>query len=311
MTLDQLRVFVAVAEVRSVTKAARVLKQTQSAASATIAALEHRHHVKLFDRVGRHIELTEAARRLLPEARDLLARARAVEACLAECAGEIEGELRISSSQTIASHWLPRHLVALRRSHPHVAINLVVNNSGATAEMVHGGAAEVGFIEGPVPLTMLRRFDLAEDQLLVVTAPDHPWSTAATVDKAMIETAEWVLNDRTSGTRLAFEAYLTAIGIAPASLKIALELPTNGSVRAAVQAGMGVTVLSASTVAPSLEEGLLSVAPIRLPSRQFSLIFHCQRALGPAARALVETLGVDIASRQRQGRSQGLARAER
>ena len=187
-----------------------------------------------------------------------------------------------------------------------------MNSSGATAEAVNNGTAENGFIEGPVPLSMLRRFDLAEDQLLVVTGPDHPWSGAAmideaVIDEAMIEGVEWVLNDRTSGIRLAFEAYLTVIGINPAALKIALELPINGAVRAAVEAGPGATVLSASTVAASLEEGLLSGAPIRLPPRHFSLIFHCQRALGPAARALVEILGVDAASRQRKG----AVRAER
>src|SRR5262249_48385586 len=118
MTLEQLRVFVAVAERQHMTAAARALNVTQSAASAAIAALEARHDVKLFHRVGRGIVLTETGRLFLDEARGVLARAAAAELALDEMGGLKRGGLRVVASQTIAAYWLPPILAAFRKLHP-------------------------------------------------------------------------------------------------------------------------------------------------------------------------------------------------
>ena len=118
MTLDQLKVFVAVAERQHVTQAARALNLAQSAASQAISALEAEFKVKLFDRVGRRIELTAAGRLLLDEARGILA--RAATACLKMTElGELQrGTLHVHASQTIASYWLPSRLMAYRQRYP-------------------------------------------------------------------------------------------------------------------------------------------------------------------------------------------------
>src|SRR5215468_5034327 len=125
MTLEQLRIFEAVADREHVTRAAEALNLTQSAVSAAIAALENRHAVALFSRVGRRVELTDAGRLFLDEARAVLARARAAELALSEIAGLERGALTIYASQTIASYWLPPRLVSFRRAHPRITINLV------------------------------------------------------------------------------------------------------------------------------------------------------------------------------------------
>src|SRR5262249_10184228 len=112
MTLEQLRIFEAVAQREHVTRAAEALNLTQSAVSAAIAALEDRHAVALFSRVGRRIELTDAGRLFLDEASAVLARARAAELALSEIAGLERGALTIYASQTIASYSLPFRLVS-------------------------------------------------------------------------------------------------------------------------------------------------------------------------------------------------------
>ena len=101
MTLEQLRIFVAVAEREHVTRAAEALHVTQSAASAAIAALEGRHNVPLFHRVGRRIELTDAGRMFLAEARAVLAKAASAELALGEYGGLKRGNLQLVASQTI------------------------------------------------------------------------------------------------------------------------------------------------------------------------------------------------------------------
>ena len=114
MTLDQLRIFIAVAGEGHVTRAARALNLTQSAVSAVVSALETRHGVKLFDRVGRGIVLTEAGRAFIPAAQAVLNATGAAQSVLDDLAQETRGRLRIHASQTVASYWLPPYLARLK-----------------------------------------------------------------------------------------------------------------------------------------------------------------------------------------------------
>jgi len=286
MTLDQLRIFVAVAERQHVTQAAQALNLAQSAASAAIATLEARHGTKLFNRVGRHIELTDAGTMFLAEARAVLARAAAAELTLAELGGLRRGTLSVQASQTIASYWLPRHLVAFRRAYPAIAIRLAVGNTAQVAAAVHDGGAELGFVEGAVSDPLLDSVAVARDQLVLVVAPAHPWAGRARLDFAELAAGEWVLREPGSGTRSAFE---TALEGTPAAgrLTVALELPSNEAVRAAVEAGMGATVISASVAAPSIETGLLVRVGLDLPERDFCVVRHRERYRSNAADALL------------------------
>ncbi|WP_353959294.1 LysR substrate-binding domain-containing protein [Paeniroseomonas aquatica] len=290
-----MRVFVAVAERQHVTRAAEALNIAQSAASAAVAALEAAHGIKLFNRVGRGIELTEAGQRFLGEARAVLAQAEAAELTLAELGGLVRGVLSVQASQTIASYWLPRHLVAFRRAHPGIEIRLAVGNTAQVAAAVHDGLAELGFVEGAVEDGQLDSTTVATDQLVLVVPPDHPWVTAGaatpalTLQQAAAE-GEWVLREPGSGTRSAFEAALAAAGIAPGSLRVALEMPSNEAVRAAVEAGMGATVISASVAVPSLEAGLLHQVPLALPERAFHVLRHRERQPSRAAEALLRLI---------------------
>src|ERR1700676_1922797 len=175
MTLEQLRIFVAVAERQHVTQAARSLNLAQSAASHAIAALESQHDTKLFDRVGRRIELTEAGHVFLAEARAVLARAEAAELALSEFGGLKRGTLSVQASQTIASYWLPRHLVAFRRAYPQIQIRLAIGNTAQVAAAVESRIADLGFVEGTVHNERLTSATVAHHQLVIVETPGHDW----------------------------------------------------------------------------------------------------------------------------------------
>jgi len=288
VTLDQLRVFVAVAERQHVTQAAAALNLAQSAASAAIAALEARHGTSLFHRIGRRIELTEAGRAFLPEARAVLARAEAAELVLADLAGLRRGILNVHASQTIAAIWLPRHLVAFHRAWPEVEIRLTAGNTAEVAAAVADGAAELGFVEGALERPDLVARVLAHDRLVLVVGAEHPWTVGPAPDAAQLAAADWVLREAGSGTRSAFETALAErFGIGPARLRVALELPSNESVLAAVQAGLGATVISAAVAAPGLEAGLLHLVPVPFPDRAYRVLRHRDRPPGRAAAALL------------------------
>jgi DNA-binding transcriptional LysR family regulator len=297
MTLEQLKVFVAVAERQHMTRAAEALNLAQSAASAAIAALEATHQTRLFNRVGRGIELTEAGKLFLAEARAVLARAEAAQLVLSELGELKRGTLAVQASQTIASYWLPRYLVAFRRARPGIDIRMKVGNTAQVATAVRDGTAEIGFVEGAVDDASLTLDPVARDSLVVVVAPDHAWSNVDRIRPEMLTETEWVLREPGSGTRSEFEAAVQTFGLSPATLKIALELPSNEAVRAAVEAGMGATAISASVAAASLEAGLLHQVPLDLPDRAFNVIRHVERHNSKAAEALLAMVRAPRSSR--------------
>jgi len=287
MTLEQLRIFVAVAECEHVTRAAEALRLTQSAVSAAIAALESRYGVSLFDRVGRRIELNAEGRLFLGEARAVLARAVAAELALSEMSGLKRGTLSVHASQTIASYWLPPRLVAFRRAYPQIEVKLAVGNTAQTAKAVIDGTAELGFVEGRVDDPALQQSTIDHDRLTIVVGAGHPWAGKKRLTERDIPDGDWVLREPGSGTRSEFEAALAAKGIAPDALKIVLELPTNEAVRAAVESGSGVTAMSELVVEAALNAGTLVAMAFKLPERPFLVVRHRERYQSKAAQTFL------------------------
>ena len=285
MTLEQLRVFIAVAECEHVTRAAGVLNLTQSATSAAVAALEERHDVKLFDRIGRRIALTAAGRAFLVEAKGVLARAGTAEQTLADLAGLKTGELTLAASQTVGSYWLPGRIIRFRHRYPGVKVKLSIGNTDAVAAMTRDGEVDIGFVEGEVsdPALAITRVD--EDELVIVACPAHR-VVLEQFDLPSLTATPWVARETGSGTRAAFETAVAAIGVDTARRRI-LELPSNEAIRTAVEAGAGLAVLSRLVAGPSIAAGTLIAAPIALPHRNFYRLRHKERYESKAARAFV------------------------
>jgi DNA-binding transcriptional LysR family regulator len=287
MTLEQLRIFIAVAERQHMTRAAEALNLTQQAVSAAIVALESAHAVPLFHRVGRRIELTEAGKVFLEEARSVLARAAAAELALSELGGLKRGTLAVQASQTIASYWLPRRLVAFHQVYPGIALRIGMGNTAQVAKAVMDGAAELGFIEGTIDEAALSCEQFGEDRLALVVAPTHPWAGRDRVEASELTQFDWVLREVGSGTRSAFESSLERLGLAPRLLKVALELPSNEAVLDAVAAGGGATVISELAADAALRSGVLRRVLIDLPPRPFFVVRHRERYRCKAADAFL------------------------
>ena len=290
MTLEQLRIFVAVAEREHITRAAEALNLTQSATSAAVAALEKRYRTRLFSRVGRGIELTEAGRLFLKEARIVLARAAAAESVLADLAGLKRGTLRLAASQTVANYWLPPRMTRFHRAFPGVALPLAIGNTENVTRMIDEGSADLGFIEGDIEAPHLSAEKIADDRLVVVVHRDHPWARKGPATWRDLTATRWIVRERGSGTRQMFEAALVEHGLGPADLEVAMELPSNEAVLAATCAGGGAAVMSELAAVSALRSRMAVVVPFELPMRGFYLLYHPQRHLGPAAIAFREAI---------------------
>jgi len=290
MTLEQLRIFVAVAELEHVTRASERLNLTQSATSAAIAALEERYATRLFDRIGRNIRLTDAGRQFLPEARAVLSRAGAAEAALSDFAGLKRGHLAVAASQTAGNYWLPAPLFQFRKKYPGISVDLRIGNTEQVAGWVEAGQADLGVVEGDVDAPALSIQPLVDDELVLVVGATHPRAKRRAIKPAELRDIEWVVREKGSGTRAVFEQALKGFGIALADVAIALELPSNEAVRTAVQTGAGATLISKLVATNALGAGSLVRLALALPNRRFFLLHHKERRVTPAEREFIAGL---------------------
>ena len=299
MTLDQLQIFIAVAEREHVTRAADALGMAPPSVSAAVASLEREFGTKLFHRVGRGIILTEGGTLLLDEARALVNRADAVKLAMREFTGLSRGRLEIKASQTIASHFLPPRLVDFHQSYPGVALVVSIGNSTQVVEAIIRGNIELGFIEGPeeeLQDSCLAVEMIAPDDLVAVVSVNHPWGIMKKFTIDDLTAGKWVLREDGSGTRAAFVKALDALGIPYGSLNIAIELPSNEAVLAAVLAGAGASILSARVCADAIKAGTLKCLPVSLAPRAFYAVQHADHYRSRAVSALLEILRTRAAS---------------
>ncbi len=290
MTLIQLRIFLEVAQRGHVTRAAEALNMSQSAASAAIAALEASCQVKLFDRVGRGIQLTEPGRIFMREARAVLDRAAMAQSVLQDLAGNPAGPVAIAASQTIAAHWLPRRLAAFYSANPRVRLNVVIRNTHEVESAVVEGEVNVGLVEGPTQHSALIRRRIDHDHMVMVVSSGQlplPVKAAGEID---LRAVNWVIRERGSGTRRGLEDLAAREGLSLNDLNIFLVLPSNEAVREAVEAGVGATIISRHVVASAIAAGKLIEIPIDLPQRDYALVRHRDRHATPAEKALVAYL---------------------
>ncbi len=286
MTLEQLRIFVAVAEREHLTQGARALNLTQSAVSSAITTLEARYATKLFDRIGRRIALTEAGKLFLIEARAVLARATAAEAVLSDLSGLARGSLALVASQTVANYWLPPVIQRFRREHPGIAVSLTIGNTETVSATIRDGVADLGFIEGEIDDPALSMTEVDEDELVIVVPAGHPWAKSAPSAEELSR-GGWVLREAGSGTRAMFEAALPGLGLAADDLSVALELPSNEAICAAVASGAGATAISRLVAANAIAAGRLATVALQLPKRRFLALRHKERYLAKAAAAFL------------------------
>ncbi len=270
MTLDQLQVFIAVAETLSMTRAAERLHLTQPSVSAAIAVLEERHATQLFHRVGRRLELSEAGKLFLPAAREVLAQADIASRVLDDLAGLARGSVRIAASQTVATYWLPRRMARFAAHYPHIRLTLAVGNSAQTAALVMAGDADIGFVEARVEEDLLAQRVVGGDRIGLYAAAGHPLAGHA-IAVADLQRANWVLREPGSGTRDHAMAGLAQTGIATGSLRVSLELPSNAA-------------------APRVNAGTIRRLDWELPERAFTMLAHRARRPGKATAAFTASL---------------------
>jgi DNA-binding transcriptional LysR family regulator len=253
ITITQLRAFIAVVEGGSVTAAADELVVTQPSVSSALAALARELGCELFERSGRGIQLNDAGRAFAPYARDVLGLLSRGRDAAREAEADAGRRVRIAAVTTAAESFVPPLMRAFSDEHPETELTLVVGNHETVLEQVLGHAVDVAITGRPPADERLIAEPLRDNEIACIAAPDDPAVGRGAVAASELGGRAWLLREPGSGTRVLNEQFLAAWGLHPDTRT----LGSNGAIKQAARAGLGISLLSRDTVRDEIAAGLL------------------------------------------------------
>jgi DNA-binding transcriptional LysR family regulator len=286
----RLQVFYTVARLLSFTKAAESLHMTQPAVTFQVRQLEEHFNTRLFDRTHNRISLTEAGKRVYEYSDRIFELYTEMESAVREMTGDISGVLMIGASTTIAEYMLPALLGDFKKQYPDVNVQLKVSNSDGIVSMVENNIIDLGVVESPVLNKNLVVEVCRMDQLVAVVSPQHPLANSGdSVTIGGLLEYPYICREEGSGTREVISDYMTDQGINPGQVNLSMELGSPESIKGAVEAGMGVSILSFATVQKELKLGtLVSLTLQPALERPFSFVHQKQKFRHRAMDELLE-----------------------
>lgn len=289
MELRQVKLFCLIAELGSVSAAAKAAGLGQPTVSQHLRSLEEDLGILLFERRGRRIVPTQAARVLYPFAKEAIQILQAAKAALEEHVGLVRGELHLAGS-TIPGHYLlPGLMASFHKNYPGVELILEVGDTQWVIERVKAAESELGFVGAKMERQGLSFEPFATDELVLIASPTHPMA-GKTISVSRLGELELISREPGSGTRKSWEKHLRSTGTQPENLRIVAQLGSTEAVVRAVKASMGVAVVSIWAVEQELARGELARIFLEMGSmeRTFYLVRNSTRALSPAAQRFME-----------------------
>ena len=279
MSDRRLKVFHTVAKLLSFTKAAEALHMTQPAVTFQVRQLEEYFNTRLFDRTHNKVNLTPAGERVAEFAERIFDLYSEMENSVRDLTGEISGALTIGASTTIAEYMLPALLGEFKTRYPDINLRLKVSNSEGIVSMVEHNVIDLGVVESSVSNKNLVVEVCHDDQLVVVAPPDHELvKRGGKVKAAEIVKYPFVSREEGSGTRDVILQYLMDEKVNPGEMNFSLELGSPEAIKGAVEAGMGITIISRSIIGKELKLNTLCELQLDPPlSRPFSFVRQRQK----------------------------------
>jgi len=261
--------------------AARTLYISQPAVSKSVQQLERELGVPLLDRTSRRVVLTEAGQLLYEHAGRIFATEKAAESSLAELQGLERGQLLIGGSQTIGTYLLPPALGIFHQRYPKLRLHLEIANTQQVVESLRHTPLGLAYVEGPVSGDDLDVSVWRQDRLVVIAAPEHPLVRRRTVTFEMVAREPYLQREPGSGTGEITTSVFTERHCTP---NVALILGSNQAIKQAVMAGLGISIVSESTIVLERAAGKLAIIQVR--DLKLSRPLYCVRVRGrPLSRA--------------------------
>jgi DNA-binding transcriptional LysR family regulator len=289
INLDQLRIFQAVAQSRSFTRAAALVHLTQPGISKHIKQMEAYFGDRLFDRSGKKVALTESGEVLFEATQEVMAIIDAAERRIDDLKGLRGGRLRLGSSFPVGVYLLPKVLAEFRRRYPAVEVTLDISLSERIEAKLLANELDLGLMsyDARDPRLLTRAF--MTDELIAIVPPDHPWATRRRIKPQDLVGETFIVAAQGAGTRTVIEERLKAQEIV---LTNVLDFGNLEGVKHAVEAGLGVSIQARSVVQQELAAGSLRGIQLAGMDASIQFFYACRKNahLSNAAKALLALL---------------------
>ena len=285
----KLKAFCTVAETKSFTRAAKIVHLSQPAVSLQIQALEEFFETKLFDKTGKKVNLTPAGKILYEHATHILGHYNEVVKEINKLTGTMKGAVEIGASTTLGNYILPQIITDFKSIHPKIKMKLRIGNTERIEDLMHSGFVDFGIVEGRTSRSNTRTEKVISDHLTLIVHPKHPLAKKRVVSVLEITREPFILREQGSGTRQQIDEFLGLHGLAIKDLHVALIMGSTESIKAAVEAGNGMAVLSHWAVRKEVEDGRLKTVRFRegdIP-RDLSLIYPKRHRLSHADKEFI------------------------
>jgi DNA-binding transcriptional LysR family regulator len=284
-SLRQLEVFLATARHENLSRAARELNMSQSAASDSLKELEHQFDIQLFDRIGKRLQLNDFGRVLQPRAEELLERAKELEFALGK--HQDMGVIKVGATMSIGNYLAIPLIVQYRSRYPEGQVKLTVDNTEQISHQVANFTLDVGMIEGEIHNDSLEIVRWQEDELQVFCSASHPLAKKGKITDRDIRSQRWILREQGSGTRQTFDR---AMHDMLPELTIDMELEHTEAIKRAVESGLGLGCLSRITIEDGVRSGRFVALDLkgRDLKRSFYLIWHKDKYMSAAIQHWIE-----------------------
>lgn len=260
--LDRLRTFLVAAEHLSFTEAAKQLHVTQPTVSHHISLLEEDFGVRLFEREGGGLELTEAGRLLLPMARQMLHQAMDVRDMMLSLGDEVAGQLRIACSTTAGKYILPLLAARFRQRHADIQVTILACRSEQLVERLISGEAHISVTSSELNERGLQSQPFFEDSIALIVPANHPWAKRSAIEPDELTEEPMLILEPLSGTRRVLLMELAKHDIAYDNLNILMEIGNAEAIVNTVQQGYGVAFVSNLAAAAQIASGHVVTVPV-------------------------------------------------
>ncbi len=286
MNFHQLRIFHAVAKHKSFTRAAKELLLTQPAVSIQVQHLEEKYQTRLFDRIGKKVILTEAGKMLFDYTATILDLSKQADSALQDLRGLKTGDLTIGAGLTLGAYYVPRIIERFSKKYPQISIRMSLNNSFQVIENILSFKDDLGFVARVHHQEKLAVIPFFRENLVLITSSKHPVAGKKTLSIHEIEDERFIFRERGSATREVVEETLQKFHV---PIKLVMELGSNEAIKAAVRAGLGMSIISNRVV---LEEARMKTLTTHTFSdasieRDLHIVHHKDKHLSAPAREFI------------------------
>lgn len=292
MNYERLKSFIAVAEKKSFSEAAKILFVTQPTITSQIKALEEELNTKLFERTTKKVEMTQSAVILYKYAREIIRLSDSAQKEIVEIEDIMHGDLSMGCSLTVGEYILPLYLKKFTDLYPLIRMNVDISNSNKIVTNLKDQLIDVGLIETPIDDPQVTVESFLTDELILIAAPNYFQAKETKISMDKLKHIPLIMREKGSGTRAVIEEYLNQAGMSIDELNVVMELGSTEAIKATVESGLGVSIISRNAILKEEQLRLLTAYQVQGISfyRYFYIAFRKEQILKSTTELFIDAL---------------------